>query len=224
MEGVEDRVLLYKKGDKEDSKNYRKQKLLLFILHGSLMNSNRENKSNFKEIAAKRREFYSIFALKQLKERASEYNLSLMPHFRHYEKAPDSAKFECCAAEEGIDRNYVKFIRDANMDCSTSIIRMTIERGVRQGDFVDKLFTACLQILLRQLNWEGGVTGNGERLNHLRFAANVILIATVLVKHTMLQELNARSKEVGLKINASKMKVSRVPACLAGRRYRLGVC
>ena len=52
------------------------------------------------------------------------------------------------------------------------------------------------------------VSINGERLNHLRFADDVVLIAES--SHEMkrkLEELNTRGKQVGLKINTSKSKV-----------------
>ena len=58
------------------------------------------------------------------------------------------------------------------------------------------------------MNWRGGINVDGEQLNHLRFADDVVLIASNPRElGEMLQELNARSKEVGLKINPAKTKV-----------------
>lgn len=64
-----------------------------------------------------------------------------------------------------------------------------IKNGMRQGGSLSlKLFTACFEMVFCKMNWEDGVGINSEW-------------------HEMLQEINARSKEVDWNINASKTKV-----------------
>ena len=104
-----------------------------------------------------------------------------------YQKAFDSIEFNAVMSslvEQGINTNYVKVLKEANSGCTTDIIlfdtpvRIPVEKGVKQGDTISpKLFTACLETVFRKLNWKSGADINGEQLNHLRFADDVVLIA-----------------------------------------------
>lgn len=85
-----------------------------------------------------------------------------------------------------------------------------IERGVRQGDPVSpKLFTAVLEEVFRQLNWEEyGIHINGETLMHLRFADDLIILSPLKDNlQIMLEELDRESRNVGLVMNLEKTKV-----------------
>ena len=75
-----------------------------------------------------------------------------------------------------------------------------------------KLFSACLELIFRNLNWENmGINIDGEYLNHLRFADGIILIShTITDIKTMIEELNRESKKCGLKINITKTKISSI--------------
>ena len=93
----------------------------------------------------------------------------------------------------------------------TSLIRLDkesnkfpIQKGVRQGDTLSpKLFNAGLEQVFRKLNWDNkGITINGEKLNHLRFADDIVLIANNGEEaENMLNELNQESNKLGMKIN-----------------------
>ncbi|XP_022816835.1 uncharacterized protein LOC111349816 [Spodoptera litura] len=83
-------------------------------------------------------------------------------------------------------------------------------KGVRQGDPLSpKLFSAILESVFRDLEWENiGISIDGKKLNHLRFADDLVLItdnATTL-QH-MLQQLSEASRKVGLTMNLSKTKL-----------------
>ena len=116
------------------------------------------------------------FVLGQLLERVREYKLPLCLLFIDYEKAFNCVELNAvlrALVEQGIDANYVELIKYANTSCSTDIklfhrdIKTPIEKGVRQGDPISpKLFTACLEMVFRRMNWDSGVSINGERLNH----------------------------------------------------------
>ena len=83
-------------------------------------------------------------------------------------------------------------------------------RGVRQGDTISpKIVTVALEDIFKTLEWEAkGVTINGEPLNNLRFADDVVLLAESMDDlKTMLQELNSAAKNCGLQMNAAKTKI-----------------
>lgn len=87
-------------------------------------------------------------------------------------------------------------------------VRISIAKVVRLGYSSSKLFTAYLKTLYRKSSWKGAVNVNGEWLNHSRFRDDLVLITNnTFEKNELLQELSARSKEVGRRINyASKTK------------------
>ena len=62
------------------------------------------------------------------------------------------------------------------------------------------------------MNLQGGIEIDGEELTHLRFADDIVLVTSNIgdLQGTP-QELEAKSKEIGLKINKSKTKVMRTP-------------
>jgi len=69
---------------------------------------------------------------------------------------------------------------------------------------------------------------NGEKLNHLRFADDIVLISDQLDEaNEVVSELSAASQKVGLKINIAKtqfMTTNLVPSCnlmIEGKDYSI---
>jgi len=61
-----------------------------------------------------------------------------------------------------------------------------------------------------------GINVNGEKLNHLRFANDIVLISDQIDEaNEVVSELSAASQNVGLKINISKtqFRTNLVPSC-----------
>ncbi|CAK1582177.1 unnamed protein product [Parnassius mnemosyne] len=88
--------------------------------------------------------------------------------------------------------------------------QIKIERGVRQGDPLSpKLFIAVLENIFKHLNWtKYGININGRRLNHLRFADDIVIFAeTAKQLNDMLYSLDQESSKVGLDMNVSKTKI-----------------
>ena len=220
-------ILLYKKGDNKELGNYRPITLLsviykLFskILTNRLTKTLDENQP--REQAGFRSGYSTVDHLQtvsELIEKTSEYNRPLCFAFVDYEKAFDSVEHNAVfnsLKEQGINGNYVKIMENIYEKGST-IIRLhkesdkiKIEKGVRQGDTISpKLFTSCLESIFRKIDWEGkGININGEYLNHLRFADDIILISeTPEELQIMLNDLNRESLKVGLKMNRSKTKI-----------------
>jgi len=138
--------------------------------------------------------------------------------FVDYEKAFDSVEHAGiidAIKEHKVDSIYIETLVNIYNN-GTSIIRLDkesgkfkIQKGVRQGDTLSpKLFNAGLEQVFRRLNWDNkGITINGEQLNHLRFADDIVLIGNSEETEEMLNELNRESKKLGMKINMKKTKV-----------------
>ncbi|CAM4652739.1 unnamed protein product [Leuciscus chuanchicus] len=125
--------------------------------------------------------------LNQLLERTREYKMPLVLALVDYEKAFDSVEINAvllALQQQGIGDEYVALLQELNSNCATTItlfdrpLNIKVGRGVKQGDTISpKLFTACLEQIFRQLNWdEVGIKINGRWLNHLRFADDIVLI------------------------------------------------
>ncbi|MFH4978937.1 hypothetical protein AB6A40_005646 [Gnathostoma spinigerum] len=119
-----------------------------------------------------------IFVLNQMTERAREYRLPLRLLFLDFEKAFDNVKINAvlnALKSQGVEDNYIKILAEANSGFTADIsifgspIRVSIAKGVRQGDTISpKLFAACFESVFRKICWRGGVNTDGEVLTHLR--------------------------------------------------------
>ncbi|GBP20272.1 Retrovirus-related Pol polyprotein from type-2 retrotransposable element R2DM; Endonuclease [Eumeta japonica] len=141
------------------------------------------------EQAGFRRSFSTIdriHTVKEILEKYNEYNKKVYIAFIDYAKAFDSLNHSYIwntLEHQGIPASYINIIKKIYVHSQASIQLETlrkdlpIKRGVRQGDHLSpKLFSAVLENIFRNLNWEGfGMNINGSRLNHLRFADDLVL-------------------------------------------------
>lgn len=115
-----------------------------------------------------------------------------------------------------MQEKYIRIIRNV-YTASTAQVKLEnmgnefpIKRGVRQGDPISpKLFSAVLEMIFRNLNWtKNGLNINGENLNHLRFADDLILFSEDAgTLGLMLQQLSNESAKAGLTMNPTKTKI-----------------
>ncbi|KAL3271590.1 hypothetical protein HHI36_022065 [Cryptolaemus montrouzieri] len=160
-----------------------------------------------------------IHAIKHLIEKCNEYNLDLYIAFIDYQKAFDSIEIWAVLNSLNacrVDSRYTNLIKNIY---SSAIMHVQlwnktndipIKRGVRQGDTVSPgLFIAALNEIFREMDWhKKGINIDGELLHHLRFADDIVLISSnVQELQDMILDLNNHSKNVGLEMNISKMKI-----------------
>ncbi|EYB83168.1 hypothetical protein Y032_0341g3004 [Ancylostoma ceylanicum] len=219
-------IIIPKKGDREDLKNYRPIALLpaIYKIFTKVL-MNRIVKQLDSEQPREQAGFRSGYStldhlqtINQLLERCREYTVPVCLIFVDFEKAFDSIEINAVTnalIRQNVPKKYVRVLHKINKSCSTSIrlfynnIDIPISRGVRQGDTISpKLFTAALEDVFKNFDWsERGVKIDGERLHHLRFADDIVLIAHDACTATkMLKELNESSESVGLRINRAKTK------------------
>ena len=220
-------ILLHKKGDKTDIKNYRPISLLshVYKIFTRILQTRMKRilDENQPREQAGFRSAYStldhLHALNQVIEKANEYNLELCVGYIDYEKAFDSVEHKdlfTALRKVGVNEGYVQLLEDIYTDATAKIhiendVSRTIyiERGVRQGDTISpKIFTTAMEDIFKKLNLqERGLNVDGESLTDIRFADYVALIATsVKDMEVQLNELNQGSKKIGLNIHKGKTK------------------
>lgn len=217
-------VLLHKKGDTEELKNYRPISLLsaLYKLFTKVLLNRITptlDEAQPREQAGFRRGYSTtdhLQTLRQVIERSREFQRPLAVVFVDYEKAFDTVEYNAvhnALIRQNVQPKYVRLLDNINTGCSTQItlfqrpIEIPIERGVRQGDTISpKLFTAALEEVFRTLQWnEYGIPIDGERLTNLRFADDIILCGQSAQEvNRLLNQLNAASTTIGLKMNKKK--------------------
>ena len=221
-------IIIHKKGDTADIKNYRPISLLPItykvfsqvILRRMLRTLDQHRP---REQAGFRSGFSTIDhiqVISQLQEKADEYNIPLCFAFVDYEKAFDSIEFNPLfesLENQGVEAAYITLLRDLYNGATSTLKlhrdsdKIKLQRGVRQGDNISpKLFTACLQdAIINKINWEDkGINIDGEHLSHLIFADYIVLVAKSPEElESMLTDIQLASKPVGLSMNLSKTKV-----------------
>lgn len=222
-------TLIYKKGDPLLIDNYRPICLLptIYKLFSKvLLNrmSAQLEEQQPREQAGFRKGFSTtdhIFTVTQVMEKFVEHNKILYLAFVDYTKAFDSISHECvwnCLREQGIHTKYINILQTIYKETQAKVklervgTTFPINRGVKQGDPISpKLFTALLETIFRNMNIEDqsfGININGERLTHLRFADDIVILAE---NHediqAMLTKLDTESQKVGLYMNPTKTKV-----------------
>ena len=220
-------ILLHKKGDVKDINNYRPISLLSHMskLFTKVIKNRIEKQLDINQAREQAgfRSGYStsdhLQVITQLVQKSNEYELPMCFIFVDYEKAFDSV--EHCGIINAIKEHQINSVYIETLiniyNSGTSVIRLDkesnkfpIQKGVRQGDTLSpKLFNAGLEQVFRMLNWDNtGITINGEKLNHLRFADDIVLISNNGEEaQEMLNELNRESNKLGMKINMKKTKV-----------------
>ncbi|KAK6725892.1 hypothetical protein RB195_004300 [Necator americanus] len=217
-------VLIHKKGDREDLRNYCPicllgvlykvfTKIILRSISRTLDEAQPQEQAEF-------RQGFScldhIQTVSRVIEVCREYRLPLVLTFVDYEKAFDGVETNAILSalvDQGVDASYVGTLANCYDRCTTRIqlflrpLTILIGKGVRQGDTISpKLFTAALQWIMKSLSWEErGVRVDGRFLSNLRFADDIVLFSSSTSEaETILNELNEAEKRIGLRRNRKK--------------------
>lgn len=217
-------ILLHKKGPKEEIKNYRPisltsnagkiyMKIIKDRIYPQIDRAQDTEQAGFRR---GRSTIDQIFILNQLIEKAREYNFEIYLMFIDFQKAFDSVEHSSlwqALKKQGLEDKYLRVVKEIYKDAKAYIKmdragkEFPIKRGVRQGDpLSSNLFNSVIQEIFDQLNWQTqGIKINGEFLNNLRFADDIVLIAG---SGKELEELGKEfaviSKKTGLEINMNK--------------------
>uniref|UniRef100_A0A3P9MPT2 ribonuclease H n=1 Tax=Oryzias latipes TaxID=8090 RepID=A0A3P9MPT2_ORYLA len=138
--------------------------------------------------------------------------------FVDYEKAFDSILHKAvieALEQHSVEEKYINILKET-YDGGTAQVRneslsrkIKIMKGVRQGDTLSPvMFTAALEEIFRRMEAEAGININGERMNNLRFADDIILFAEKeedLSK--LLNDLNKEGRKDGMKMNKKKTQI-----------------
>lgn len=222
-------VLLFKKGERDNIKNYRPIALLCHpykLFTKIILNRLEKTMDEFQPVeqAGFRRGFCCmdhIHTVTQLIEKTREYKQPLLICFIDYVKAFDSIELNAVwnsLLQAGVEPAYINILEECNVGTSTKIkmfhkdLNVPIGKGVRQGDTISpKLFTAALNHAMLNLDWENkGISIDGKKLSNLRFADDIALISNSNIElQEMVDELNAVGRSIGLTMNRSKTEVMR---------------
>ncbi|KAK6751184.1 hypothetical protein RB195_002886 [Necator americanus] len=227
-------VLIHKKGDRKDLRNYRPICLLsvLYKVFTKITRIYRTlDEAQPQEQAGFRQGFSCldhIQTVSRVIEVCREYRLPFVLTFVDYEKAFDSVETNAILSalvDQGVDESYVRTLAHCYDRCTTRIqlfhrpLTIPIGKEVRQGDTISpKLFTAALQWIMKSLSWEErGLRVDGRFLSNLRFADNIVLFSSSTNEaETMLNELNEAGKRIGLRINRKKTQFMKNAYCEDG--------
>ncbi|EYC27374.1 hypothetical protein Y032_0009g681 [Ancylostoma ceylanicum] len=87
-------------------------------------------------------------------------------------------------------------------------LKISMQRGVKQGDICSpKAFTCALESVMRQVAEKDGFEVDGETLQMLLFADDVVLVASKPeTLRSLLNEMCHLTERIGLKIHPGKTK------------------
>jgi exonuclease III len=222
-------VPIYKKGSPLDCSNYRTvaliphaSKIVLYVvnerLKSFLLPEIAEEQAGF---VAGRGTREQILNIRQIIEKAREFNIKTYLCFVDYTKAFDSVKWPrlwSTLLEMGVPSHLVKLIRGL-YEANTTTVRVgtqtsepfSTQTGTRQGCILSPLlFNAYTETIMRKVldNWQGGISVGGRKISNLRYADDTLLLAGSAEELTeIMRELERISREYGLEINRAKTKV-----------------
>lgn len=168
----------------------------------------------------------AIFMIRQLSEKAIEFNKPLFLCFVDLEKAFDRVRKQDVLQilnERNVPRCLIELVKDLNTNTRTQIITaeglsdaIVINKGVRQGDSLSAfLFNLVMDKLIRAVRPRRGYTLRNRNINIICYADDAVLIADSEDElQRILHTFNMTAKKYNMKVSAAKTKsmvVSRNP-------------
>ena len=221
-------VVLYKKDDRSECKNYRPisllshiYKLFMTIIGGRITNDLYSCLPDSQAAYQPNRgTTEQIFALSQMIEKSIEFNKPMFMIFIDFTKAFDSIKLDklwSILDKTSLNKNYINLLKSVYDGSEASIKSdlgnsrfVKIRKGVKQGDMLSAVLfcVALASVILKTEEVCGsGFSIGGRILSNLSYADDIALLNECSVKlQNFVDELAKNAKEVGLEINLSKTK------------------
>ena len=219
-------VVLYKKDDRSECKNYRPISLLshVYKLFMTIIGNRITDDlySCFPESQAAyqpgRGTVEQIFALSQIIEKSIEFNKPLYIVFIDFTKAFDSIKLDklwLILDKTPLNKNYINLLKSLYDGSQASIKTdlgesrfVDIKKGVKQGDMLSAILF-CVALAAVMLKTEevckSGFSIGGITLSNLSYADDIALLNECSLKlQEFVNELAKNAKEIGLEINLKK--------------------
>ena len=215
-------IPIHKKGSRSDCENYRgicllnvSYKILAVILYDRLAVYTEEIIGGFR---TGRSTTDQLFIIRQIMEKAWEYNISIHQLFVDFKQAYDSIRRNIIfniMEEFGIPRKLIRLTKATLTATKCKIMiqgalsdPFDIDTGLRQGDRLSTiLFNLALEKVIRamSINWKGTIFTSSKQLT--AFADDVDLLGrgTLAVKESFV-EMQTAGKEIGLVVNEDKTK------------------
>ena len=233
-------LLIHKKGDKDNIENYRPiclmsqmaklfSRVLLNRISKKLEDGNRREQAGFRKGFST---MDNIYVLTQLIERANEYQIPLAILFIDFRKAFDSVEIKAvinALKRHAIPDSYVSLVEELYTYCETEIsltddsVRVPVKRGVKQGDVLSPtLFSATLESALRDTDICHGININGELLQYLLFADDIVMFAhSPQELEEMVNRLDKTTSKLGLEIHPLKTQWMANELCIGQNNIKL---
>lgn len=163
----------------------------------------------------------ALMGMHVLVQRCLDISVDVYACFIDYEKAFDCVKHEkliTILTNIGLDSRDIRIIENLYWEQTASIKvgnssseDIEIKKGVRQGCILSPiLFNLYSEKIFNEALDEKteGIIVNGQVINNLRYADDTVLLATSEVElQSLIDSINQRSLEAGLRLNVKKTKV-----------------
>ncbi|KAE9419463.1 hypothetical protein Angca_002562, partial [Angiostrongylus cantonensis] len=213
-------VILPKKGDRNDLRNYRPICFLsaLYKLFTKIILS-RKSRTLDEAQPVEQAVFRKLFCCMVF------HGLPLVLTFVDYEKAFDSVETNAILSvlvDQGADPSYIKTLLDCYRNCTTKIqffrrpLTTPTGEGVRQGDTISqKLLSVALQWIMKSLDWdEKSMRIDGKFLSNFCFADDIVIFSrSTSEAEMMINELNEAGIKIEVRINRKKTQFMKSPWC-----------
>lgn len=162
-----------------------------------------------------------IFNIKQIIEKAREFNITVFLCFINYSKAFDSVMWGhlwMVLKEIGV-LDHLNMLICNLYEQSAAVVKLenniskpfVIRKSVRQGCILSpRLFNVYGEYIMRRSldNFEGGVSIGGKKISYLRYAnGTTLIVANEAELKEVMERITNKSRALGLEINLAKTKL-----------------
>lgn len=232
-------IMIYKKGDPTECKNYRgitllntAYKILSTIIQKRLTISTNNRIGQYQCGFVKGRSTIdAIHTLKQIMEKVHNAKIEIEMLFIDFKQAFDSikrGKLMKALKELNIEAKLRRLVR-MTMENSRICIKtdrgdtemFTINKGVRQGDALSAtLFNFAIEYATRKIN-RSSIRKNGGQI--IAYADDVVIITKRRdIMENMIEEIIYEGNKIGLQINESKTKMMRCGKKKGENKIKIG--